>query len=209
MLTLSRLRAPWHNLHCLHNQIYNLYTVNIFTISCPVQLVVVKLPDLSVVCSVGSHSCSKRVRWETHPKLTGSGVRRVWQGLLCPFVESSLVYLKSGCWADGKIQCTRKSFRAPDFLKFFLPIGLRCAPPHPPLTYGNTLVTKPAILNQPIPHHIQFPSYNGQVMKHVFIIGSGWMGSELQHLSSELLVSSCVCKQEHTEKPANFNWELN
>ena len=66
----------------------------------------------------------------------------------------------------------QEEFQSSRFL--FLPIGLRCAPPHPPLTYGNTLGTRPAILNQPIPHHIQFPSYNGQVMKHVFIIGSGF-----------------------------------
>ena len=92
---------------------------------------------------------------------------------------------------------------------WILKTGLGCAPPHPPLTYGNILGTKPAILNQPTPHHIQFPSYNGKVMKNVFIIGSGWMGSEVQHLSPELLVSSCVCEQEHTDKPANFNFGLN
>ena len=40
---------------------------------CPVQLVVVKLLDLSVDCSVGSRlSTCPRVRWETHPKLTDS-----------------------------------------------------------------------------------------------------------------------------------------
>ena len=42
----------------------------------------------------------------------------------------------------------------------------------------------------------------------VFIIGSEWMGSEVQHPSPELFVSSCVCKQEHTDKPANFNFGL-
>ena len=171
---------------------------------CPVQLVVVKLPDLSVVCRVGSHSCSKHVSAGRHTpsKLTPRlSVRRVWQGLLCPFVQSSLVYLKSGCCADGKLQRTRKSFRAPDFLKLFLPIGLRCAPPHPPLTYGNPLGTKPAILNQPSPHHIQFPSDNWQVMKR-FYYRSGWM---VQKCS----ISSCACKKEHTDKPANFNFGLN
>ena len=174
---------------------------------CPVQLVVVKLPDLSVDCSVGSHSCACPLG--DTPQANWFSVRRVWQGLLCPVVESSLVYLKSGCCAAGKLQCIRKSFRVLGFLKLFLPIGLRCAPPHPPLTYGNTLGTKPAILNQPTPHHIQFPSCNGQVMKHVFIIGTGWMGSEVQHLFSELLVSSCVCEQEHTDKLAYFNFGLN
>ena len=43
---------------------------------------------------------------------------RVWQELLCP-VESSHVYLKSGCCTDENLQCTRKSFRALGFLKLF------------------------------------------------------------------------------------------
>ena len=59
----------------------------------------------------------------------------------------------------------QEEFQSSRFPQAF-PTGLRCAPPHPPLTYGNILGTKPAILNQPTPHPIQ-------VMKHVFIIGSG------------------------------------
>ena len=110
-------------LHSLHNQIYNLYTVNVFNMSlsycmepCPVQLVVVKLLDLSVDCSVGSR-VSACPLGDT-PQANWLPVRRVWQGLLCP-VESSLVYLKSGCCTDEKLQCTRKSFRALGFLKLF------------------------------------------------------------------------------------------
>ena len=130
-------------------------------------------------------------------------------GIIMPFCWVIPCLFEIGVLSWWKTQCTMKSFRAPGFLKLFLPISLRCALPHLVLTYGNTLGTKPAILNQPILHHIQFPSYDGQVMKHVFIIGSGWMGSEVQHSSPELLISSCVCKQEHTDKPAHLNLEVN
>ena len=52
-----------------------------------------------------------RVRWETRAKLTNRGSRRVWQGLLCPILESSLVYLKSVCWADGKLKVHQEEFQ--------------------------------------------------------------------------------------------------
>ena len=87
---------------------------------------------------------------------------RAWsqKGMTGIIMPSCWVNVKLVCWADGKLNAPG-SFRAPGFLKLFLPIGLRCASPHPVLTYGNTLGTKSAILNQPIPHHIQIPFYNG------------------------------------------------
>ena len=119
------------NLHSLHNQIYNHYTVNVFNLSlsycmvpCPVQLVVVKLPDLSVVCSVGPSVClledTPQPNWLSQKGMTG---------IIMPFC-SSLVYLKSGCWVDapGRIpellvqelfNAPGRSSRALGFLKLF------------------------------------------------------------------------------------------